>query len=99
MEIPDRVWKLFDREGAWTQGCFARDAEGEQCGTEDPKATMFCLLGGIELIYPPHARYDKRRVVMEKLKVFPRIGYLSVWNDDPKRTREEVVVVLKELDV
>lgn len=43
--------KLIDTPEKWTKGSSARDAEGHEVGTSDPKATCFCLIGAVNATY------------------------------------------------
>lgn len=75
----------------WIQGHQAHDANGNLCNPSDDRATSFCIIGAIErgrseLVEP----YPSCTRILECL--WRRI-YTSpvVWNDEPGRTKEEVL--------
>jgi hypothetical protein len=96
----DRAWKLIESVG-WCQGKYRKDASGELCVNPEA-ACSFCMIGALKAVYGGGEVYhlklhDVRSRLVEKTdRVL--IG-IAEWNDDKKRTKEEVVAVLKELDI
>lgn len=45
---PQTLSELLSDPKRWTQGDFARDAEGLSTHALDPDATCFCVLGGLQ---------------------------------------------------
>jgi hypothetical protein len=85
-----KAWELLE-EKDWCQGDYARNAFGHGVEVNDPRACSFCAVGLLvatgtcDLNYPKLKEHLGMRVVD--------------WNDDPERTKEEVLAVLKELDI
>lgn len=84
-------------ERGWTQGASARDAAGERVYlAHDPKAVCWCLVGAIQAEERKQFRASDAlyNVLFDKL---PRKGFrnLSEWNDEPGRTRDEVLALLR----
>jgi len=94
-----KAFELLEKYG-WCQENMATDETGVGCSINDKTAANFCLIG---------ARYRKNRrsrttLTEDLIKVLRKLGFkssagLSVWNDHPDRTKEEVVALLKELDI
>jgi hypothetical protein len=96
----DRAWKLIESVG-WCQGKYRKDASGKLC-SEPEAACSFCILGALIAVYGEGEKYRlkmyniRNRLIEKTDRVL--IG-IAEWNDDKKRTKEEVVAVLKELDI
>lgn len=72
----------------WTQGAFARTEAGVILDeSRNPKAECFCALGLINAACDEPTGDILRRSLNEHLGTH---DYISVWNDNPKRTREQV---------
>ena len=87
---------LFDDDpSTWTQGAYARDKGNAQVGSENPRATSWCLMGALHKCYlnnPPECNR-----VYERMK--NRVGKdITAWNDY-KATFEEVKALVKELNI
>lgn len=100
-DITMKVYELFQQPGInWIQNDLSLDGKGHEVFYNDPSACCFCLIGGISKCYQSttstYSRMWKRSFDHVK-----KIGYESVaeWNDDPKRTKEDVVALCKELDI
>jgi hypothetical protein len=101
-----KAWELLDSPEKWTQGTSARNVFGQPVPSTDPSAVCWCASGAIGCCYPTayqpsgtfpiHARLAN---YLAKQPYRPESGTISLWNDDPRRTYEEVVAVLKELDI
>lgn len=89
-----KAWELLSKPGAWTQGFFARDSSGSLRHSCEPDACCWCAIGAISLCYKD---CSPREDAIQKL--FGRVGNVAEWNDYPLRTQDEVVAVLKELDI
>jgi hypothetical protein len=96
----DRAWKLIKSVG-WCRGKYRRDALGRMCSNPED-ACSFCTLGALKAIYGQGEPY-RLKVHDVQNKLLEKIGksFFNIveWNDDKKRTKEEVVAVLKELDI
>ena len=91
---------LLVRRG-WTTGTEARDKRGKDVTFNLSEATRFDALGAIERACGTHpdarlaqvARARVERYLVVRQGMDPSWG-LGRWNDEPDRTREEVVSVL-----
>lgn len=82
-------------ERGWTQHAMARDADGERVRlSDDPKACSWCLCGAIQGddFKASNALYN---LLFDRLpKGFRN---LSEWNDEPGRTLDEVLALLRSV--
>jgi hypothetical protein len=85
-----KAWELLE-EKDWCQGAYARNAFDHGVEVNDPQACSFCVVGLLKATDTWGLNY---------LKLKEHLGMTVVeWNDDPERTKEEVLAVLKELDI
>jgi hypothetical protein len=92
------VAELFAAPGAWTQHAWARDARGERLvRVFDDAATCWCLLGAIKKVRgrglslaEDIAQDAMRRAVWPAGDMFRDGMTLSGWNDDPRRSLDDV---------
>lgn len=88
-----KMCELLNRE-TWTQGVYARDADGKQVSVNSTMAVKFCLIGALVRCYP-----DDRTDLYEQL--YGRLGNreltLTGWNDYPDRKWEDVERIIKDL--
>ena len=84
----------------WTQGWFARNMRGRCVSVNDETACSFCTVGAIDKAYPNQVINYRLRFKLKEY-LYAKTGNFSIlaWNDDPTRTKEEVISVLKELDI
>jgi hypothetical protein len=104
-KIYDRVWKLLSDQSRWTKGALSRDCYGSPifsvieagymesfvAACRSPEAVSWCVIGAIWKVYGydyPEKYYQLSR----------RVFNLSAWNDHDT-THEELISVLKELDL
>ena len=94
-----KAYQLLEKPDSWTQVFFARDKNGEDVDLDSPQACKWCLMGAINRCY----KYceTREKVTTQIFEYFNSKGIFSVtkWNDAPERKHEEVVGVLKELDI
>lgn len=91
---------LLEPEGRWTQGAYARKADGTELQTPLAKsATCYCMFGAMAVACRTNpenggnAKYSKAvTAVLDSL----RISSIDFWNDRPARTQAEVVHALRE---
>ena len=78
-------------DGGWTQGTYARNAEGLSIGTYDPTAVSYCAHGAIfaagDLL---HVNAKTREEALDLLRKEIDLYYIPGWNDDPERTFSQV---------
>jgi hypothetical protein len=94
-----KAFELLEKYG-WCQENLATDETGVGCSINDKTAANFCLIGAI---YRKN-RCSRTSLTEDLAKACRKLGFgssasLSVWNDHPERTKEEVVALLKELDI
>src|SRR5271166_5948904 len=100
-----KAYELLSDESKWIQGDFARTEAGEFVYSHNPKAAQWCVVGAVSKCYQSaissfnNSDYtDAIGKVMKKLG-FHIIPEVTSWNDNPSRKYEEVISILKEIDV
>lgn len=94
----DRAADVLE-QNEWIQGRFARDIDGDVVDSGSRKAVKFCVLGAIFHV-SGHGRYASKSVharfhaLADQLESHLKHPVIS-WNDDPARTKEEVVAALR----
>jgi len=77
----------------WTQGAYARDAQGESCASSDPEAACFCATGAVRHVCP---------VACERVAAWPFLrkaisnDSITLFNDHPDRTQAQVVKAFRK---
>ena len=98
-DILRKTAKLLEEKG-WTKYYYAVDKKGQPVPPLSSKAYSFCLVGALCRIVDkdPLSGFfgdcKKTKPIIKKLNV--KVGELSNWNDDPKRTKEEVIKALRK---
>jgi hypothetical protein len=91
-----KVQEFYSDESKWVKGTaftYGYDKHGTPLGDYGiHKAVKCCLSGAIMICYPGREEEIKRKV-LKKIKNIPN------WNDDPKRTFEDVKKLITELDI
>ena len=81
---------LIERTG-WTQGHYAHDKDGHPCQPRSSSAVCFCALGALEA-----QRLNDEQMGSAHEELAWRVGAsVSLWNDHPDRTKEEVIAALR----
>ena len=87
---------LLERKG-WTQNVAARDVAGQSISCASKEAVCYCVDGAIQAVTvgscTPYTDWAQTRAT---LRDYLDIPSLIVWNDNPRRTKEEVIVALRE---
>ena len=94
-----KAYELLSDPGKWTQGAGARSGNGGVVLGSDVTAVCWCVIGAIGKCYPSNA---ESLAAMHKVWLeLNKNGFdgIANWNDDPGRTYEEVVEVLRKADV
>lgn len=98
VEILTEARDLIAQPGKWSQGWLAKNSSGHDCASDDPDAGSFCLLGAIERVIgtTTDREWSEGESVLfhNAVRLVESVTgeeYVSVWNDDPTRTQEEVV--------
>ncbi len=90
-----KVYELLDSPEKWTQGAFARTADGDEKDHTDKDAVSFCLLGAIRKCYP--SLYQRVDVLAKVRTILP--DGMTIWNDADNRTHAEVLNLARTLDI
>lgn len=85
----------------WTQNAFARNEEGFSVTPDGKDATSWCLTGALWLVVrgnknPKEYYGDVPLTVHNLIKNLGLRESAGVWNDDPNRTKEEVIELLQK---
>ena len=76
----------------WTQGTFARDAQGLPCDTDDPAATQYCLRGAL---YKTGGDDALLFYICDRVReISPCKRGMGHFNDHTLKTHEEAVAFL-----
>lgn len=89
-----KIYELLDSPEKWCQHYSSLDADGNLIRSTSTVAVKWCLIGAIHKCYR-----DADDVSRVGRTLFRRIGYVSVWNDEPSRTHAEVLALTRELDI
>lgn len=93
-----KAYEVLEQKGH-CKGTFARNANGKPIGIYSSSACSFCAAGAIHLSYPDTTEAFQK-ISLAGSYTFREYGKrLSEWNDLPDTTKEQVVTLLKELDV
>ena len=94
-----KAWELLSKEGSWTQGVYARESDGSPCIADSHEAACFCTIGAVRRCHPePSERLKILGTLENAVRERGALGIAS-WNDHPARKQDEVVALLKELDI
>lgn len=100
-----KAHEILSKESSWHKGSVAKDRYGLSVEYNDDSAVSFCVLGAICRCYPEDKREEVKSRVCDKLAKMgfslfrsPNVTIFS-WNDNPERTQNEVVDLLRRLDV
>lgn len=86
----------------WTQGCSARNRQGNPVVPSSPEACQWCLLGAVTAMESAHYRttVEQRtnvwRIINQLLENRNELQMPSAFNDNPARTQREVLELLDE---
>lgn len=78
---------LIDTPEKWTQGWYAKDANGKHISDQSPDATCFCSIGAMWAVAHEIQFVDDALVFLGRA-TRPAI---PTWNDAPERTHAEVM--------
>jgi hypothetical protein len=85
--------KLIETKG-WTQGSYARDANDGAVSSLDKNAECFCIIGALSHVSLGYDSNTRRKAYQFATNIIHN-ERLTTWNDDPARTKEEVITFLK----
>jgi hypothetical protein len=90
-----KAYELIEKPESWTKNYLARDKDGNPVSDYSPVAASYCVVGAICRSYS-----DPTRASVLCHRVSKHVGiYIVDWNNAPERTHDEVIKVLKELDI
>lgn len=95
-----KAYELLSSKEKWTKKVYATTENGTSCDPRSDEAICFCVLGAIEKCYYVSDSIEDIKIytdVIAKLK--SKVCNIPKWNDAKERTYEEIVEVLKELDI
>ena len=94
-----KAWEVLEKYG-WTQRAFARNKYEEEVSEHSNLAVSFCALGAISKIYNNNFPLEMEvcRKLRIRLELEPTTRSITDWNDKAK-SKEEIIKVLKELDI
>lgn len=88
-----KVKELLKDSTCWTKRAYARDKSGEPRSIHSEDTCRWCLIGAVHKLYPDTVHLISVRIYNEtKMDAV-------VWNDDPKRTYEEVANLIDKLGI
>lgn len=95
-----KAYEVIDTPEKWCKGHVAVNAEGIPLDVYSKNATAFCIYGALHIAYlgqkydgPGYNEHAKRI----RQEIAPQT--ISQFNDNPRRTHEEVISLLKRLDI
>jgi hypothetical protein len=95
-----KAWQLLE-EKDWCQYALAKDSQGFPVRSNSSQACCFCVIGLLAAVADTSLKdsfsssYSCLEAHIEKTFNLTVVR----WNDHPERTKEEVLAVLKELDI
>jgi len=98
-EYIEKVINLLKTKG-WTQGAYARDADGDVVTTVSNHAACYCLQGAMDYVCmsandtEANDVFDAYREVKNSL-IYKNGEGIVGYNDTPGRTKEQVIDLLK----
>lgn len=101
-EVLEGMLELLSDSDSWTQGTHARTNDGRAVSLLSPHATSYCLLGALYKVYCSDfsgtvVSSDFSGAVVSHLQSgVPEFNFsLSLFNDSPSTTHEDVVLFIK----
>lgn len=91
-----KAHELLSSPDKWIKGTLARNKDGQWAGIKDDNASCWCALGAIYKCYGFATKIATAQIIKLTSKLNCNI---APWNDAPGRTYEEVVGLLRELDI
>ncbi len=93
------VRDLLSVPGQWHQGDLANDAEGNMEAPDHRNAVCWCLMGAFIKVGAYHeikSYREARKALMGHLDMKDENFSIIGWNDNPKRTQDQVVAALDQ---
>lgn len=96
-----KAFELLAKPESWTKGAFARNLKKESIDSGSEDAVCWCVTGAIAKTYC-YQEYSQFSYFLDKMKndlKIPKEKMITTWNDDPNTTHEDVINLLKKLDI
>ena len=88
---------LLSQPGVWIKGELARSGDGAKVPYRSPEARHFCLSGALSRVCFNFEDYYKLSGEVQRAIYRAKGSFLVDFNDDPKTTLADVLVVLKKV--
>jgi U3 small nucleolar RNA-associated protein 14 len=88
----EAMGELFTDSPRWTQGYYARDAQGKMTESDKPEAVCFCLMGAHNLIEDNETRYAVNDAMVKSCRLMSKKHGSNVveFNDDKATTIDDI---------
>lgn len=95
-----KLLELLTDESKWAKHSYAVDACGVPVDVLDPRATKWCLIGGVTRCYSETSEGEKAELKIQRvLEQHYGTRHIVAWQDDPATTFEMVRQLLEEANV
>lgn len=91
-----KITELLDHPSKWSQGSYARLADGSHALGNLLEATMWCLTAAIDMCYGSQSEPIRAKV---SKAINMDSEHIHLWNDAPERTYEDVIKLCKKLKI
>lgn len=91
--ILNRAADRLSKEGAWAQRALAKTLDGTHVAPNNSDACSWCAIGAIRAETKDVYLHHRVEIALGKAIGTP---YLTIWNDDPERTQDEVVATFRK---
>ena len=94
-----KIHEFLTNKSQWTQGHFARGVDGiPLINPKNPFAVSWCLMGLVKIIYNETLHHTIYQMITRELMTND-YNDLADWNDDPKRTFEDIKSLVTKLNI
>jgi hypothetical protein len=103
-----KVSDVLTDSSKWLQGAYAVTSDGTYVFSSDSRAAKRCLVGAVRYAYKSEredgvcVRNADSDAVMDKIKEYLKVSSWSdiiVWQDRPETTWEDIIKLIKALDI
>lgn len=91
IRVLDEAKKVLIEKG-WTQGYYAKDAQGELVGIHDGDACSFCAVGAIHRASEDASDWARDEAGNAVVAVTPGFN-IPIYNDAKGRTKDEILAL------
>jgi len=97
-----KAYEVLSKYG-WCQGSLAKSKTGLDVFPDSRSAVEFCTIGAIDKAYAGSRKILECMEATDKLEQYLNVKHglsdIYIWNDTAVQTKEEVIEVLKFLDI